>query len=98
MSDSKNKCKGNETSACCCVDVGTIIDNDDCSTEFKAVFPSEELAQKKLAVLSQTAREVESEPCQIKSKIEKVADGYELTANFHFSCGSECLIFQLRLR
>ncbi|WP_220679119.1 YfcZ/YiiS family protein [Frischella sp. Ac48] len=98
MSNSINKCKSNETPACCCVDVGTIIDNDDCTAEYKNVFASEKLAQEKLNQLTQAARDVESEPCQIESQIDQLDDGYQLSAKFHFSCGAECLIFQLKLR
>lgn len=98
MSDSVNKCKSNETAACCCVDVGTIIDNDDCTAEYQNVFASEALAQEKMQALTQAARDVESEPCEITSQIDKVENGFELTAKFHFCCGAECLIFQLKLR
>lgn len=98
MANSLNKCKSNETAACCCVDVGTIIDNEDCIAEYENVFSSEALAQEKLQSLIQAARDVESEPCQIISQIDKVENGYQLSAKFHFCCGAECLIFQLRLR
>lgn len=98
MSSSTNKCKSNETAACCCADVGTIIDNEDCTAEYENVFASETLAQQKLQQLTDTAREVESEPCQIISQIDKEDDGYKLNAKFHFCCGAECLIFQLKLR
>ncbi|GAA5110183.1 YfcZ/YiiS family protein [Orbus sasakiae] len=98
MSNSINKCKSNETAACCCVDVGTIIDNEDCTAEYENVFTSESLAQEKLQALTQAARDVESEPCQIVSQIDNVEDGYQLSAKFHFCCGAECLIFQLKLR
>lgn len=98
MTNSVNKCKANETAACCCTDVGTIIDNEDCTAEYENVFASEALAQEKLQSLTLAARDVESEPCQIESKIEKVTTGYNLTVKFHFCCGAECLIFQLKLR
>jgi len=98
MTNSLNKCKSNETAACCCVDVGTIIDNDDCTAEYVNTFATEVLAQDKLQALTLAARDVESEPCQILSQIDKVEHGYKLTAKFHFCCGAECLIFQLKLR
>lgn len=98
MSDSVKKTRSNETSACCCVDVGTIIDNDDCTANYEHVFATQQLAEEKLTELTQAARDVESEPCQIESNIDKVADGYKLTMQFHFTCGAECLIFQLKLR
>lgn len=98
MSDSLNKCTANETAACCGVDVGTIIDNEDCTAEYENIFATESVAQEKLTELTQVARTVESEPCQIISQIEKVKEGYQLKAKFIFCCGAECLIFQLKLR
>ncbi|WP_392551829.1 YfcZ/YiiS family protein [Orbus wheelerorum] len=98
MTNSVNKCKANETPACCCTDVGTIIDNEDCTAEYENVFASDVLAQEKLQSLTKAAQDVESEPCQIVSQIDKVENGYKLTAKFHFCCGAECLIFQLKLR
>lgn len=98
MTNSVNKCKANETAACCCTDVGTIIDNEDCTAEYESIFASEALAEEKLQSLTLAARDVESEPCQIVSHIENVATGYRLTVKFHFCCGAECLIFQLKLR
>lgn len=98
MSNSLNKCKANETAACCCVDVGTIVDNEDCTARYEHVFTTEDDAKKQLETLTQAARDVESEPCQIISHIEKVAEGVKLTASFTFCCGAECLIFQLKLR
>ncbi|RKS85202.1 uncharacterized protein (TIGR00743 family) [Orbus hercynius] len=93
-----NKCKSNETAACCCTDIGTIIDNDDCVAEYENVFATQALAQEKLQLLTQAARDIESEPCEIISQIDKVNSGYQLAAKFHFCCGAECLIFQLKLR
>lgn len=98
MSNSQNKCKSNETAACCCTDIGTIIDNEDCTAEYENVFATEALAQEKLQLLTEAAQQVESEPCQIISQISQVSGGYQLSAKFHFCCGAECLIFQLRLR
>ncbi|MWP60859.1 MULTISPECIES: YfcZ/YiiS family protein [Gilliamella] len=98
MTDSLNKCKANETAACCCVDVGTIIDNEDCSAEYERVFATESEAQQKLASLTQAAKDVETEPCKIESNIEKINDGFKLSVKFTFCCGAESMIFQLKLR
>ncbi|MDF7667179.1 YfcZ/YiiS family protein [Orbaceae bacterium ESL0727] len=98
MTNSTNKCSANETPACCCVDVGTIIDNEDCTAEYEHVFASEAEAKDKLAMLTQAAKTVETTPCEINSQIEKVANGVKLTAKFTFCCGAECMIFQLKLR
>lgn len=98
MTDSLNKCKANDTPACCCVDVGTIIDNEDCTAEYEHVFATESEAQAKLASLTQAAKAVATEPCEINSCVDKVDGGFKLTAKFTFCCGAECLIFQLKLR
>ncbi|KFA59664.1 hypothetical protein A9G48_02285 [Gilliamella sp. wkB18] len=98
MSDSQSKCKANETPACCCVDVGTIIDNENCSAEYEHVFATESEAKNKLALLTQSAKDVETEPCEITSSIEKIESGFKLAAKFTFCCGAECMIFQLKLR
>ncbi len=98
MTDSLNKCKANETAACCCVDVGTIIDNDDCTAEFEHVFATEQEAKAKLDALTKAAKDVETEPCEINSSIEQIDTGFKLKATFTFCCGAECMIFQLKLR
>lgn len=98
MTDSLNKCKANETAACCCVDVGTIIDNENCSAAYEHIFATESEAQAKLDSLTQAAKDVATEPCEITSNIEKADNGFKLTANFTFCCGAECMIFQLKLR
>ncbi|XKM12991.1 YfcZ/YiiS family protein [Orbaceae bacterium ac157xtp] len=98
MSNSLNKCNANETAACCCVDVGTIIDNDDCTANYDNVFSSEAEAKNKLEQLTKAARDIESEACEITSQIEKVENGFRLTMSFTFCCGAECLVFQLKMR
>ncbi|WP_392566777.1 YfcZ/YiiS family protein [Utexia brackfieldae] len=98
MSDPLKKCKANETAACCCVDVGTIIDNDESEASIEQVFATEQEAKAFLVTLTEKAKEIESDPCQIDSLIEKTANGYVVTAKFTFSCGAESLIFQLGLR
>lgn len=93
-----NKCNPNETAACCCVDVGTIIDNDDCTAAYENIFASEADAVAKMEALTASARSVQSDPCDITHVIEKEADGFKLSAKFVFCCGAESLIFQLKLR
>ena len=51
-----------------------------------------------LAALSKRAREVESDPCEIKSTFTEVEGGVQLDIDFIFSCEAESLIFQLGLR
>ncbi|KMK52202.1 hypothetical protein RO21_02075 [[Actinobacillus] muris] len=92
------ECKLNETPACCCVDVGTIIDNSECAVDFSQVYASQADAEAALAYLTEKARAAESEPCEISSEIKAVEGGYELVARFDFSCQAETMIFQLSLR
>lgn len=97
MSDSL-KCNAQETAACCCVDVGTVMDNTDLTASYKSEFGSRAEAEKMLNMLTEKARATESEPCDIKSSIVDVNGSVELTADFTFCCQAETLIFQLGLR
>ena len=93
-----NKCSADETPFCCCMDVGTIMDNTDCTASYSRVFPNRAEAEETLAALSQRAREVESDPCEIKSTFTEVEGGVQLDIDFVFACEAETLIFQLGLR
>lgn len=93
-----SKCSADETPVCCCMDVGTIMDNTDCTASYSRVFPYRAEAEETLAALSQRAREVESDPCEIKSTFTEVDDGVQLDIDFVFACEAETLIFQLGLR
>lgn len=92
------ECKVNETAACCCVDVGTIIDNSDRLVEIQQMYSSENEAQEALAFFTSKARAAESEPCQISSEISATEAGYELKARFEFAYQVETMIFQLAIR
>ncbi|MDX7063326.1 YfcZ/YiiS family protein [Enterobacter hormaechei] len=93
-----SKCSADETPVCCCMDVGTIMDNTDCTASYSRVFPNRAEAEETLAALSQRAREVESDPCEIKSTFTEVEGGVQLDIDFVFACETETLIFQLGLR
>ncbi|HJF74060.1 YfcZ/YiiS family protein [Gallibacterium anatis] len=95
---SQMKCKPEEAKVCCCVDVGTVIDNEDCSVDFAQVYASEEQAQQALDYLTEKAKAAESEPCKITSEITQVDGGYQLKAAFEFCCQAEAMIFQLSTR
>ncbi len=57
MSDAINKCSADETAACCCcMDVGTIMDNTDCTASYSRVFTNRPEAEAMLAALSEKAR------------------------------------------
>lgn len=97
MSDSL-KCKADEVQACCCVEIGTIIDGKDCTVDVDYHYDNKGLAQKALDYFTEKARAVESEPCRIKSEIIESAHGAQLKAQFTFSCQAEAMIFQLSTR
>ncbi|WP_233956177.1 YfcZ/YiiS family protein [Pectobacterium versatile] len=98
MTNVINKCSAEETAACCCVDVGTIMDNTDCTASYSNVFGDRAEAEAALAALTEKARAVESEPCEITSTLEDVDGGVKLDIDFTFSCQAETMIFQLGLR
>ena len=93
-----SKCSADDTPVCCCMDVGTIMDNTDCTASYSRVFPNRAEAEETLAALSKRAREVESDPCEIKSTFTEVEGGVQLDIDFVFACEAETLIFQLGLR
>ncbi len=93
-----SKCSADETPVCCCVDVGTVMDNTDCTASWSRVFATKAEAEKMLAELTAKARQAESEPCQITPRFTEEAEGVRLDVDFAFACQAEALIFQLGLR
>ena len=93
-----SKCSADETPVCCCMDVGTIVDNTDCTASYSRVFANRAEAEQTLAALSEKARNVQSEPCKINPTFADVDGGVQLDIDFVFSCEAESLIFQLGLR
>jgi len=80
------------------MDVGTIMDNSDCTASYSRVFANRADAEETLSALSARARTVESDPCQITSSFTEVDGGVQLDIDFVFACEAETLIFQLGLR
>ncbi len=68
-----SKCSADETPVCCCMDVGTIVDNTDCTASYSRVFANRAEAEQTLAALSEKARNVESEPCQTQPSLTLTA-------------------------
>ena len=93
-----SKCSADETPVCCCMDVGTIVDNTDCTASYSRVFANRAEAEQTLAALSEKARNVQSEPCKINPTFTDVDGGVQLDIDFIFSCEADSLIFQLGLR
>lgn len=86
-----------ECVGCNTFDMKSLFDNRDCTQEIAYVYDNEEQAQAALDFFTQKARDVESDPCEIKSEISKVDDGYLLKAEFAFCCQAELVIFQMRI-
>ena len=80
------------------MDVGTIMDNTDCTASYSRVFANRAEAEEMLAALSERARNVESEPCKIIPTFTDIDGGVKLDIDFVFTCEAETLIFQLGLR
>ena len=51
-----SKCSADETPVCCCMDVGTIMDNTDCTASYSRVFANRAEAEEMLAALSEIGR------------------------------------------
>lgn len=98
MTEAINRCNASENAVCCCLDVGTVLDNTDCSASYSHEFERREQAEAMLLTLTNKARAVESEPCLIKSGLSETPAGVKLDCEFTFSCQAETMIFQLGLR
>lgn len=80
-----SKCSADETPVCCCMDVGTIMDNSDCTASYSRVFATRAEAEETLAALTEKARSVESEPCQITPIFTEESEGVRLDIDFVFA-------------
>lgn len=87
-----------ECEGCNTFDVGSILDNSETVANIKRTYETEAEAQAALERFIQKAHDVESEPCEIESEIYPIQGGFELNANFKFSCQAEVVIFQLGTR
>ncbi len=96
MKDVVDKCstKG------CAIDVGTIIDNEDCVYRAEKVFPSREEAESTVAAVRERAAAAApaSEPPQVDYTIVAAGDAVKLDLSIAFSCRAEKIIFELSLR
>lgn len=66
MSDSL-KCNAQETAACCCVDVGTVMDNTDLTASYKRVFDSRAEAESMLNALTEKRARQSQIPVTLKA-------------------------------
>lgn len=94
---SKND-KIEECGACCCVDAGSFILNNDLTAQAHLLYQTEQEAKSALENFETVAKTVaKSEECKINSKISKTEDNlFALKADFTFGCEAEKLIFELK--
>ncbi|CAM7922342.1 DUF406 domain-containing protein [Klebsiella quasipneumoniae] len=95
MKDVVDKCstKG------CAIDVGTIIDNEDCVYRAEKLFPSREEAESTVAAVRERAAAAPaSEPPQVDYTLAAAGDEVKLDLSIAFSCQAEKIIFELSLR
>ena len=96
MKDVVDKCstKG------CAIDVGSIIDNEDCVWRVEKNFSGREEAESILAAIRQRADAAApvSEPPQVDYTIVAAGDEVKLDVSIAFSCQAEKIIFELSLR
>ena len=90
MKDVVDKCstKG------CAIDIGTVIDNDNCTSKFSRFFATREEAESFMPAATSSA----DEGASVAYKIKDLEGQVELDAAFTFSCQAEMIIFELSLR
>ena len=93
MKDVVDKCstKG------CAIDIGTVIDNDNCTSKFSRFFATREEAESFMTKLKELASSAD-EGASVAYKIKDLEGQVELDAAFTFSCQAEMIIFELSLR
>ncbi|EHJ4138287.1 DUF406 domain-containing protein [Escherichia fergusonii] len=96
MKDVVDKCstKG------CAIDIGTVIDNDNCTSKVSRLFANREEAESFMAKLRERATAASSadDGVSVAYQIKDVDNQVELDASFTFSCQAEMIIFELSLR
>lgn len=84
----------------CSVDIGSVIDNDNCTHIISRLFKDTEAAEAYMSALRELASAASStkEKPEISYSIKKAEDSLLLEATFTFSCQAELIIFELSLR
>lgn len=98
MRDNVKPRSDTDIAACCCVEIGTVIDNSDCTAHWSGAFPDRTAAEAMLTQLGQRAQQAASEPCTIHATFTDRGAALQLDIDFTFCCQAESLIFQLGLR
>lgn len=87
-----------DTPACCCMDIGTVIDGNDCSINVELLLAADSNLEQVLAELQQRANSLASEPVALSHQLQAQGDQQLLRATLTFPCQAEALIFQLKNR
>lgn len=84
----------------CSVDIGTVIDNDNCTHIISRFFKETEAAEAYMSALRELAfvASTTKEGVVISYSIKKAEEEVLLEASFTFSCQAELIIFELSLR
>ena len=90
--------KAAEAHNACRLKGDSMLDNNDCSIAFNAVYDSEAQACAALAYFTEKAESVETEPCEIESEITALDDGFLLIIQITFCCQAEVVLFQMAVR
>lgn len=76
----------------------SMLDNSECKIAFEAVYDSKEQAQQAVEFFSKKAKSVETEPCEIKSELSQIEEGFLMKMWLTFSCQAEVILFQMAIR
>jgi uncharacterized protein (TIGR00743 family) len=87
-----------DTPACCCMDIGTVIDGNDCNVNLELLRAADSSVEQVLAELQQRANNEASEPVTISHQLQAAGDQQRLAVTLTFPCQAEALIFQLKNR
>ena len=90
--------KAAEAHNACRLKGDSMLDNNDCSIAFNAVYDSEAQARAALAYFTEKAEAVETEPCEIESEITALDDCFLLIIQITFCCQAEVVLFQMAVR
>ena len=87
-----------DTPACCCMDIGTVMDGSDCSAQLQRLVANGDDAAKVLAEWTALANSKASEPVSVAHQLTAQSEQQLLQATITFPCQAEALIFQLAVR
>lgn len=87
-----------DTPACCCMDIGTVMDGTDCSAQLQRLVANGEEAASVLAAWTALANSKASEAVSVTHQLTAQGEQQLLQATITFPCQAEALIFQLAVR